>query len=158
VRKGCRGDPRCSCHATPEGPARCGFLLRKTACSLSTPLSSTGDRGDLVRLVRIFSARPDKPPENTKEREGPIDRHRTAEPAHEKAAFSAYSAFSAHLFGKLEGLELHDSDVGIDAGQGVADDLFKPGDGMGSLDDQRAVKIADMGSQQRECPEPDTFR
>jgi hypothetical protein len=60
-----------------EAP-RCGFLLRKTACSLSTPLSSTGDRDDLVRivrlvrLVRIFSARPDKPPGNTKEREGPI--------------------------------------------------------------------------------------
>ena len=38
----------------------------------------------------------------------------------------------------LEGLELHDGEVGIDAGQRVADDLFKPGDGMGGLDDQCA--------------------
>jgi hypothetical protein len=61
-----------------------------------------GCRGDLVRivrLVRIFSARPDKP---IGEHEGKrrSDRQRTAEPAHEKGAFSAYSAFSAHLFGK----------------------------------------------------------
>jgi len=36
----------------------------------------------------------------------------------------------------LEGLELHDSEVWIDAAQCVFDDLFKPGDGIGSLDDQ----------------------
>ena len=35
----------------------------------------------------------------------------------------------------LEGLELHDGEVGVDAGQGVADDLFKSGDGMAGLDD-----------------------
>ena len=34
----------------------------------------------------------------------------------------------------LEGLELHDGEIGVDAGQGVADDLFKAGDGMGGLD------------------------
>ena len=66
------------------------FSLKENRSSLSTPLSSTGDRGDLVRIVRfvrIFSATPDKPPGKTKKQKA-------------RGAFSAYSAFSAHLFGK----------------------------------------------------------
>jgi hypothetical protein len=56
-------------------------------------------RGELVRIVRLVRTflRKAKQAAGERRKRRP-DRRKTGEPAHEKGAFSAYSAFSAHLF------------------------------------------------------------